>query len=115
MFSREITLHETDVDPKNIFHIQSTLVVADTSGSTLEPKSEMIMHIYKSGYKFTVSDLYGLFCFAIIANYGAMRLSIAEKSILHDGKPFNPVLFVPDLESTQEALIREINFVYKES
>ena len=112
MFGRNINLLDGGQDLKTVFVVTPSITAVDTEGKTVEASAEIILNIYKYGYKFTDIDLYGLFCHAYIVFYHIITAEILKRNIFHNNKPYVPTKTIPSFEEVKDEITMALNKIY---
>lgn len=99
----------------SIFTVKNSLVTTDTDGNIVEAESEVVMNIHKYDFRFEVSDLYGLYCYATIFNFYMLATKMVEKEIMHNDVHYKPTMIVHSLAQMEQEILKVLNKAYGDS
>ena len=98
-----------------IFTVKTSLSTTDTDGHTVDAESELVMNVYKYGFRFDLIELYGLYCYATIFNYYTLATKMVENNIMHDEAHYKPTIVVHSLNQMEKQILEVLHKAYGDS
>lgn len=112
MTARDINLVTVDEQLRNVVRVKTSLITADTSGSSVEANCTLMIMIYNYGQNLDIAKVYGLFVYATIYNFMAITNTIASKEIKHNDSYYRPTVTIPSFQQMEKEIISEMKRAY---
>ena len=112
MYANSVTLYQTDKELKSILLFNTSFVVTDTDGHTIDASTDLMINVYNYEHKLGVEEIYGLCSYATIFNYMTLTNFINSKGFLHNNEIYRPTVIVPSFDKMKEQIIQTRNKAY---
>ena len=112
MYSNSVTLLPTDEELKSILLFNTSFVVTDTDGHTIEASTDLMINVYNYEHKLGIEEIYGLCSYATIFNYMTLTNFINSKGFLHNDEIYRPTVIIPSFDKMKEQIIKARNKAY---
>ena len=112
MYANSVTLYQTDKELKSILLFNTSFVVTDTDGHTIDASTDLMINVYNYEHKLGVEEIYGLCSYATIFNYMTLTNFINSKGFLHNDEIYRPTVIVPSFDKMKEQIIQTRNKAY---
>jgi hypothetical protein len=112
MYANSVTLFPTDKELKSILLFNTSFVVTDTDGHTIEVSTDLMVNVYNFEHKLGIEEIYGLCTYAIIFNYMTLTNFITAKGFLHNDEIYRPPVIIPSFDKMKDRIIEARNKAY---
>ena len=112
MYSNSVTLLPTDKELKSILLFNTSFVVTDTYGHTIEASTDFMVNVYNYEHKLGIEEIYGIFTYATIFNYMTLTNFINSKGFLHNDEIYRPTVVIQSFDNMKDRIIEARNKAY---